>query len=221
MFTDIKDSVCYTLLYMKETSHNKQAQTEYPVHELIAERWSPRSFADQSVPVEDIQSLFEAARWSASSYNEQPWRYVVGVKGDTGSYEKIFSCLNEFNQSWAGTAPILALSFARTHFSSQGEKPNAHAWHDVGAASAQLTLQAKSLGLYVHQMAGIEYEKIADVYNLPENIVPVAALAIGYADEPEKLPNDLQAGETAPRERKNLGDIVFGEEFGSSHSLFS
>src|SRR6476646_4321273 len=50
-----------------------KAVTDYPVHDLIASRWSPYSFANQSVSDQDLRSLFEAARWAASSFNEQPW----------------------------------------------------------------------------------------------------------------------------------------------------
>lgn len=195
---------------------NKKARTQFSLIPSLENRWSPRSFSAKPVEKEKIQQIFEAARWAASSYNEQPWRYVVGIQGDQGSYKKVLSCLNEFNQMWAKTAPVLAISFAKKHFQDDKEKVNSHAWHDVGAASAQLTMQATELGLFVHQMAGIEYEKIREVYQLPENIEPVAALAIGYLGEPDQLPENLQESEKSDRSRKPLSDLVFGKNFGAS-----
>jgi nitroreductase len=198
---------------------NKKAKTNHEIIPELVGRWSPRAFSDVSVESEKILQILEAARWSASSYNEQPWRYVVGVKGDGGSYDKIFSCLNEFNQLWAGGASVLMLSFAKNHFGDDQNKINRHHWHDTGAASAQLSVQAAALGLYVHQMAGLDYEKIKEIYDLPEDIEPVAALAIGYIGDPSDLPENLQEGEKADRERKPLADFVFGEDFGETNEM--
>src|SRR5580692_4448218 len=132
----------------------KTATTSAPIHGLIGERWSPRAFADRSVEPEKLRSLFEAARWAASSYNGQPWIFIVGTKDHPEDYKRVLDCFVEFNQSWAKSAPVVALSVAKLKFEHNGEM-NRHAFHDVGAAAATLTIQAEALGLAVHQMGGI------------------------------------------------------------------
>src|ERR1700729_14561 len=123
----------------------KQAPTEGNVLPFIVHRWSPRSFADRDVSAADLHTVFEAARWAASSYNEQPWRYLVGTRGSE-TYKKIFDCLMSVNQAWAKSAPVLILNPARTKF-SHNHSPNRVALYDLGAASSYLTLQATALGL--------------------------------------------------------------------------
>src|SRR3954451_1297373 len=118
----------------------KQATPDHPIHELLARRWSPYAFADRPVPEDDLRSLFEAARWAASSYNEQPWRYVVATKADPEQFARLLSCLVEGNQAWAEAAPVLALGCTSLNFALNG-KPNAAAAHDLGIASASLTLE--------------------------------------------------------------------------------
>ena len=143
----------------------KRATTDHPVHEMIASRWSPYAFADRKVGREDLRSIFEAARWAPSSYNEQPWSYIVATKDDPGEYERLLSCLVEANQGWANAAPVLALGIARTLF-TRNDKPNAAAKHDLGAASAHLTFEATSRGLSVHQMIGIVPERARELYGI-------------------------------------------------------
>src|SRR5262245_14455354 len=119
----------------------KQATPNQPIHELLARRWSPYAFADRAVSVEDLRSLFEAARWAASSYNEQPWRYIVATKANRPEFERLLSCLVEGNQAWAKAAPALALGCTSLRFALNNQ-PNAAAVHDLGLASANLTVEA-------------------------------------------------------------------------------
>ncbi len=177
--------------------------------EPILHRWSPRAFADRPVPAEDLKRAFEAARWAASSYNEQPWRFVVGHRGDP-VYQAIFESLIGFNQMWAKSAPILVISVARKHFSHSGEV-NLHAWHDVGAASANLTAQLTALGLHAHSMAGFDHAKAKQSLHIPDDFDTVAVIAIGYLGNPDSLPEQMRTQEVAPRQRKDLKEIVFGE----------
>src|SRR5438270_6621565 len=135
-------------------SVQKQASPDHPIHELIARRWSPYAFADRPVSDSDLRSLFEAARWAASSFNEQPWAYVVATKADPDAFERLLSCLVEGNQGWAVAAPVLALGCTSLRF-ALNNKPNAAAVHDLGLAGASLTLEATARGLSVHQMIGI------------------------------------------------------------------
>lgn len=175
---------------------------------IFHQRWSPRSFADKAVPCALLEKAFEAARWAASSSNEQPWRYLVGFKGDT-TYDKILSILVPFNQAWAKTAPVLILSAASTKSARSGEK-NAYAFHDLGAASAYFTLQAAELGLSTHCMAGYDHEAAFKVLDIPVDFMVGAVIAVGYQGEPAALGNEkMIAMEEASRQRKPVSEFVF------------
>ena len=192
---------------------DKPAPTDVALHEVIRRRWSPRAFADKPVPRETLRSLFEAARWAPSSNNEQPWAYLVATKDDPESYAKMLGVLVEFNVSWAKNAPVLALSVA--HLKTQREgRPNRVALHDVGSASAQLTVEAISHDLLVHQMAGFDAEKARQTFSIPPDWEPVAALAIGYAGNPDSLPEKLRERELAARTRKPLAEFVMSGSWG-------
>ena len=145
----------------------KQATCDHPIHELIARRWSPYAFAERPVSDDDLRSLFEAARWAASSYNEQPWSYIVATKAQESEFDRLLSCLVEGNQPWAKAAPVLAIGCTSLN-SSQNNKPNAAAVHDLGLASATLTLEATARGLSVHQMIGILPDKAANCITSPK-----------------------------------------------------
>ena len=191
----------------------KFAAPDHPIHELLAKRWSPYSFADQSVTRSDLQSLFEAARWAPSSYNEQPWRYIVATKNDAIEFERLLACLVEGNQVWATNAPVLALGCTSLRFALNG-KPNAAAIHDLGIASATLTFEATARGLYVHQMIGIMPDKARSTYSIPEEVLPITGLAIGYAASPDSLPEKLRERDLARRTRKPLNEFVYGKSWG-------
>src|SRR5262249_14557154 len=163
------------LLFLHPISHiaedkamQKPAPADFPIHELIRKRWSPRAFSDTPVPHELLRSLFEAARWAASSFNDQPWAYIVGTKNDEENYSKILGVLMDMNAAWAKRAPVLAISVARKHFKHNGS-PNPVAVHDLGAANAQLTMEATSRGLAVHQMAGFHHDRARQVFGIPED----------------------------------------------------
>jgi nitroreductase len=192
---------------------HKPAATDVSLHELILNRWSPRAFSEKPVAPEVLRSLFEAARWAPSSNNEQPWAYLVAAKDDAENFAKMLSVLVEFNANWAKHAPVLALSVAHLKTQRDG-KPNRVALHDVGSASAQLTLEANARGLQVHQMAGFDADKARQVFAIPPDWEPVAAMAIGYPGDPESLPEKLRERELAPRTRKPLGEFVMSGGWG-------
>jgi nitroreductase len=177
--------------------------------EPILHRWSPRAYANREVPAEDLKKGFEAARWAASSYNEQPWRFLVGRRGDA-TYQKILDSLVPFNQGWAKSAPVLILSVASKHFAHNGEV-NRHFWHDTGAAMANFAVQVTALGLHAHSMAGFDHDKAQTSFNIPDEFETVAVTAVGYAGDPETLPEGMRKGEVSPRERKDLKEFVFSE----------
>ena len=136
----------------------KNASPDYPIHEPLAARWSPYAFEDRLVPDADVRSLFEAARWAPSSYNEQPWRYLVATKDDPEQFQRLLSCLDEGNQSWAKAAPVLALGVVSLRFALNAQD-NRAAVHDLGLAAGNLLVEATVRGLCVHQMIGILPDK--------------------------------------------------------------
>jgi nitroreductase len=185
----------------------KLAYNEYPIHELLEGRWSPRAFSNSPVEKNKLLSVLEAARWAPSSYNEQPWNFIVARKETQEGYNKLLECLLEGNRKWAKNAPVLMLSIAKLNFEESGE-PNRHAFHDVGLAVANLIIQAEHLKLHTHQMAGIDIEKTIKTFDIPNTHQPVAAIAIGYYGESEELPENLKERELSERVRKPLDEIV-------------
>jgi len=195
----------------------KKAPAVEGVLPVFHERWSPRSFTDREVSAALLAKVFEAARWAASSFNEQPWRFLVGRKRDS-AYQKIFASLGDFNQKWAQTAPVLILGTAKTKFSHNGAE-NRHALYDLGAAASYLTLQAAALGLKAHQMAGFDPEAARKAFGIPEEYAIGSVIALGYQGEPAALGDEtLIERETAARTRKPLSEIVF-KEWGEAAGL--
>ena len=194
------------------------ATNDFPIHELLRRRWSPRAFADKRVPAAELCSLFEAARWALSCFNDQPWAYLVATKEYPEEYQRMLSILIEWNQAWAAAAPVLALSVARTSFHHNG-KPNRHALHDVGAASTSLALEATARGLFIHQMGGFDADKARATFHIPDGWEPVAAIAIGYAGDPASLPDELRQRELEPRSRKPLSEFVMSGTWGNTSPL--
>ncbi len=193
----------------------RSAPVDFPVLDVIKDRWSPRAFDERPVEPEKLRIMFEAARWAASSFNEQPWSFIVATKADPEQFNKALSCLVEFNQSWAKLAPVLILTATKTTFDKNG-KANRVCVYDLGAASAHLVLQATSLGLYAHQMAGIDIDAVRRAYSIPENHEPQTAIAVGYLGDPRDLPETLREGEYQPRSRKNVEQFVFSDQWGRS-----
>lgn len=198
----------------------KPATTQYPVIDAIRDRWSPRAFADSPVEREKLGSLFEAARWAASAFNEQPWRFIVASRhDDPAEYDKALGCLVEANQAWAKAAPVLVLTMMSTTFKKNGND-NRVAQHDLGQAAAHLTLQAAALGLATHQMAGVDLDKVRETYSVPEGYEPQTAIAIGYPGEADTLPEGwARDAEAAPRTRLPFGEFVFTGKFGEASGL--
>lgn len=185
----------------------KKANTNYPIHDLLQKRWSPRAFSDKPVGPELLKQIFEAARWAPSSYNEQPWYFIVARQEEEEAFDKLSQVLNEFNRKWAADAPVIALGLAKKTFDIDG-RPNPHAAHDLGQAIAHLTFEATQHDLYVHQMAGILPDKAKELYDIGEDYEPKTMFTIGYKGEPELLEDDLQEQEEGPRSRKSLDEML-------------
>lgn len=197
---------------------HKRATPDHPIHELLSMRWSPYAFADLPVSDEDLRSLFEAARWAPSSYNEQPWSYIVARNENAAEFERLLSCLVEGNQAWARSAPVLALGCTSLNF-KLNNKPNAAALHDLGLASANLVLEAGVRALSVHQMIGILPDRARELYHIPAGVQALTALAIGYATGPDALAEPYRARDLASRQRKKLAEFVFTGQWGQSSQL--
>jgi nitroreductase len=197
-------------LSAKDVHELKKAPEMDGVLQAFFHRWSPRSFADRDVSPEQLRKVFEAARWTASSFNEQPWRFIVGMRGST-TYDKIFQALSDFNKKWARTAPVLMINAANTKFQQSG-KPNRVAFYDLGASAAYLSLQTSVQGLVAHQMEGFDTEAARRAFAIPEEYTIGAAIALGYLGEPGDLGDEqMIQREVAPRNRKPLSEFVFSD----------
>lgn len=195
----------------------KPAITTLDLHPLISRRWSPRSFTNKKIDKAILQRIFEAARWAPSSSNEQPWRFIVGQKGER-SWDLIYDTLVDFNQKWAKLAPVLVLSIGKKT-SSRSEKPNIAYQYDVGQSVAYITFQAMHEGVYVHQMGGLDTEKAAQLFNVPADYKVLTAFALGYKGEPGLLDGNFEEMEKSARQRIPLNEIVFEDEFGKTSGL--
>ena len=194
--------------------------TQVPIHELLARRYSPYGFDARPVPPYIFQRLLEAARWSPSCFNAQPWNFLIATRDNPGEYDRMLGCLVDANQAWAKSAPVLMITVAALNFSHNG-KPNRHAYHDVGAAMANLTLQATSEGIYVHQMGGIDFDKTRAVYGIPATHDAVAGVAMGYPADPNTLPDPLKQRALAPRSRKAVDEFAFAGKWGDAMAPLS
>ena len=197
----------------------KQAQSDQQIHELIAGRWSPYAFDPRPVERDRLVSCLEAARWAASSYNEQPWSFIVAERDNATHFERMLKCLVAANQAWAKDAGVLMVTVICKGFARNG-KPNRMAEHDLGLAVGNLSLQATSLGLGVHQMAGIDLDAARQSYEIPETHDPVTAIALGYPADLDNIDNDqLVQRERSPRSRKSLDEFVFAGSWKKVASL--
>lgn len=197
-----------------KTDHiNKETPTDHDILDILKNRWSPRVFSEKVPSEAQIQQLFEAGRWAPSSNNLQPWVIFYGIKG-TPMYQRIYNCLVAFNQGWAKHAPVLVIAAYKKDM-QDGKKENFHALHDLGAFSALMTVQATSMNLAVHQMAGIKFEEAKKEFNLPDNYHAATALAIGfYGGDPKDLDENLEKQERNKlRERKPQNEFVFNGNF--------
>jgi nitroreductase len=194
----------------------KLAATDHSILDLLARRWSTRAFSDRSVDRETIASLFEAARWAPSSGNGQPWSFLVATQEIPAEHERMAAVLVPGN-AWARKAPVLALSVAT--LDRGADKPNRHAYHDVGLGTENLVVQAHSMGLTVHMMAGFHVEMAREIFEIPARYDPVTMIAIGYPGDPDSLPEELRAKDLAPRQRRPIREFVFSGKFGNPAAL--
>lgn len=188
----------------------KPAITQAPIHDIIANRWSPRAYdANKAMTKAQIISLLEAARWAPSCFGDEPWRFIVWDKNqDAQAWEKASACLVPGNEEWAKDAPVLVLICANKLF-SHNQKPNRWSGYDTGAAAVSLCLQATSMGLITHQMGGFDGEKTRAAFGIPDQIEMMSMLAVGYAANADTLSDELKERELAARKRRPIGELFY------------
>jgi len=203
------------------SSKDKIASPNHDILPVLTERYSPYCFEPRPVETDKLLACLEAARWAASSFNEQPWRYFLATRDDEKAWNAALGCLVEANQAWAKNAGVLIITAVKRTF-SKNEKPNRVCEHDVGLAAGNLTVQAQALGLHVHQMAGIDMTRCRMTYNIPDGFDPMTAIAIGYAADPETFDDqELAQRDKGERTRMPFDQWVFGPKFGQAHDLAS
>jgi nitroreductase len=183
--------------------------------ELIDERWSRRSFADTPIEKKELKSIFKAGSEVASSFNEQPWHFILAQKNDA-HYSDLIACLSDSNQVWAKTAPLLGVAVAKMKF-SKSDKPNRHCFHDVGAFLAVASLRAMDLNIFIHQMAGFSIDKVKDKFPIPEGYEPITMFVLGYPGDRDQLPEKLRKNEHPDSKRKNVSQFLFGRQWGEPY----
>jgi nitroreductase len=184
----------------------RSALTSAPVHPLLSERWSPRGF-DTSYRLleEQLTALLEAARWSPSANNAQPWRFAVTGRGEAG-FERLVSTLSGTNRRWAGRASALLLVLAET--ADETGSPRPYALYDTGQAVAHLVTQAQAEGLSTHQMGGFDKAAAVAELGIDPRFTPVVVIAVGLRQDEHGLPDDLAEREDAPRSRRPLAELI-------------
>lgn len=187
------------------------------IHTLIAERKSIRAFSEKEIAEHTLLSLFEAARWAPSSMNDQPWRFIIAQRKEQENFDRMLSCLNDANRIWAKQGAALVVVVAKKQHSNGSV--NKYAWHDVGLAVGNLSMQATAQGVYMHQMGGFNAEVATKLFSIPDEYEPVSMIVLGYAGDPNSLPEKLKERELMMRERKLLNQLVFGEKFGIPSAL--
>lgn len=185
---------------------SEHRKTDHAIESIFVERWSPRAMNSEAITSDELNQLFEAARWAPSSYNEQPWRFLYAHR-DSQHWQTFFDLLVPANQTWAATAGVLILEVSSQVF-SKNQKPNRVHVFDAGAAWQNLALQGARMGLVVHGMAGFDVDKAKAALNVPEDFSVIAMMAVGRHGNVSNLPENLQGGET-PTGRKKVAEIAF------------
>lgn len=204
---------------IKPTVMSKKAKTIYGILPLLEKRWSPRAFYNVDIEKEKMKRIIEASRWSPSSMNEQPWNYILGIRGENKTYEKILETLIDFNKQWAKNAHVLIIACGKKHFSKKNE-PNPTYLYDVGQSVAHMSIQAMHEGVYVHQMGGFFADKARELFGIPEEFDPITVLAMGYIGSPDMLSDELKEREIQERNRKDFSEFIFEDKFGKKSNLF-
>ncbi|MBK6369163.1 MAG: nitroreductase family protein [Flavobacteriales bacterium] len=196
-------------------SDEKVRRSHLPIHAVLNERFSPRAFSARPVTDTELELVLEAARWTCSSMNEQPWRFLVTRQGREG-HAALLSALEPSNAVWVDKAPVLILNMVSRELSRYGNE-NHHAWHDLGAATAQLTAQATALGMGLRQLAGFHPEVARAAFAIPAEFDLVSVVALGFPGDPNDLEEALREREWQYSTRKPLSELVSYGRFAHRH----
>lgn len=194
-------------------------KTDYPILDVVHNRWSPAIYSPQPVEPDKLLSILEAARWAPSSFHAQPWSFLVARKEEPREFARMLSCLVPGNVVWAQHVPVLMISVAKLRFDHDGS-PNRHAFHDTGIATGFLMLEATALGLLAHGMAGFDPDKARELYGIPESHEAVAAIGLGYPGDESGAPEELRK-RNQRRPRRTLDQFVFAGRWGQVSPLVS
>ena len=185
-------------------------KSQYKIHDLILNRWSPRAMSGEEISNEELMHLFESARWAPSSFNSQPWRFIY-AKRDTKEWDKLFHLMGDFNKAWAKNASVLIVVISKKTFDHNNQPSRTHSF-DSGAAWENLALEASNKGLVAHGMAGFDYDRARTELEVPSDYDVEAMIAVGKHGKKEDLPKEMQEREN-PSERKALREIVMEGKF--------
>ncbi len=197
---------------MMRTAAVGNRKPDHAVDSIFLDRWSPRAISGEEVPEAELMSLFEAARWAPSSYNNQPWRYVY-ARRSSPKWSEFLDLLVPQNRSWADKAGALVVMVSHKTFELNGKPARTHHF-DAGAAWGYLALQGSMQGLVVHGMEGFDYEKARRALGVPDDYDVEAMAAIGKHGSKDALPEKLRAMET-PSGRKRTSEIALEGGFRS------
>lgn len=197
---------------MSTSTEIKKPKLEHDIHPIAAARWSTRAFDPKPIGPEVLARVFEAAKWSPSAFNFQPWRFLVGMQGDA-VYTHLLESMSEFNRVWAKNAPVLVLALSNT-LNAKGE-PNAWHAYDTGQAVAWLSMQASAEGLLLHQMAGFDQAQAAEALSVPQPFAPLTLIAMGYLGDEAALDERIKNLEHTARERRQLAETVYAGQYGN------
>lgn len=195
---------------MKGVDIWKYRQPDHEIQPLFVERWSPRAMSGEAIGETELMSLFEAARWAPSSYNNQPWRFLYALR-DSAHWSVFFSLLAQPNQTWAKNAAVLIVMVSKSTFDHNGKFARTHTF-DAGAAWQNLALQGAAQGLIVHGMQGFDYERAKKVLEVPNEYTVEVMVAVGKPGDVASLPEHLREREV-PSGRKPLTEIAYAGKF--------
>ena len=194
---------------------DNHAVNDHPIHDLLRKRWSAHAFSTRKVEKTKLSSILEAARWTPSSKNEQPWRYIVFTSDNPRKLSEAQSVLLESN-SFAKQAPILICAITKKTY-TESQDPNRLYFHDLGAANMNMFLESFNQGLIMHEMGGFNVALAREIFKIPDDYEVGIMIAVGYQGANDSLPEKLRIKNTKPRDRKPVSQIAFLEDL--QHSL--
>lgn len=180
-------------------------QADRPIESIFLKRWSPRAMSGESLSADELMTLFEAARWAPSTFNEQEWRFLY-ARRDTPHWQTFFDLLMDANKVWCQRAAVLVVVLSHKVFERNG-KPNPVHTFDTGAAFENLALQGAAMGLVVHGMAGFDRDKARTALGVPDGYAVEAMIALGRPGDPAELPQELREREK-PSGRKPVAEFI-------------